>query len=47
MAGRGRPPFTASEDGVLKTVGKERWMIGYVSAEAVLPPSVRAVPLSE
>jgi hypothetical protein len=46
-AGRGRPPYTASEEDVLKTVGKERWMIGYVSAEAVLPPTVRNVPLRE
>jgi len=46
-AGRGRPPLTASEEDIVNLVAKERRMVGYVSADIVLPPSVKVVPVKD
>jgi hypothetical protein len=45
--GRGRPPLTATEEEIVSLVAKERRMVGYVSAELTLPPSVKAVPVRD
>jgi hypothetical protein len=46
VAGR-VPPFTATEEDVLKMVAKEKRMIGYVSADTPLPPDVKVVTLRD
>jgi hypothetical protein len=47
-AGRSRrPPLTASEQDILNMVARERRMVGYVSAEIPLPPTVKAVALRD
>ncbi len=46
-AGRGRPPLTASEEDIVNLVAKERRMVGYVSADVVLPPSVKVVQVKD
>ena len=43
VAGRGRPPLTASEEDVLSMVSKDKRMVGYVSAEVALPAGVKVV----
>jgi hypothetical protein len=47
MAGRGRPPLTASEEDIVDMVAKEKRLVGYVSVDAVLPPEVKAVPVKD
>lgn len=47
VAGKARPPLSASEADVIETVGKDPRMIGYVSAAAALPPYVKTVALRE
>ena len=42
-AGKGRPPISASEADVIESVAKDPNMLGYVSADAVLPPTVKTV----
>ena len=41
--GKGRPPLAAAEADVIETVAKDPRVIGYVSADAVLPPSVKVI----
>jgi len=47
MAGRGRPPLTASEEDIINMVAKEKRVVGYVSAEAPLPIGVKAIPVRD
>jgi ABC-type phosphate transport system substrate-binding protein len=45
--GKGRPPLSASEADVIETVGKDPRMIGYVSADSELPPSVKVITVRD
>ena len=46
-AGEGRPPLSASEADVIDTVAKDPRAIGYVSADTVLPPNIKAIAIRE
>ena len=46
-AGGSLPPLTAPEEDVLRMVAKEKRMMSYVSAEAVLPEGVKAVEVRD
>lgn len=47
VAGKGRPPLSASEEDVIETVAKDSRVIGYVSADAALPPNVKTLAIRE
>ena len=47
VAGKGRPPISASEADVIESVAKDPKMMGYVSADAALPPNVKTVAIRQ
>lgn len=47
VQGNGRPPLSAGESEVIEAVGKDPRMIGYVSADITLPPTVKAIALRD
>lgn len=47
MAGRGRPPFVASEAVILERVAKDAHLLSYVASDGPLPPGVKTIALRD